>query len=235
MTYRYLSLGAIVFSILLTGCKFDEPQMPETTGPEPLPWLVIGKDSVSAGEYLGIGVGSSAEEAYQAVLDLQQPKGVGYLNIVSNQSSDIAALEGRIPLYSYILLDEQRGTDSGVQITVESGKVKSIYLNSGRQLSAWPEKGSAAASVREGDAVEALCGKMVNISKNKSYTPKFERISLLTKDLSKPFDPVMAQSPQWYFAYLKEDGERLEQVQIHLEGGKVSYVIVTLMSKWGVE
>ena len=71
----------------------------------------------------------------------------------------------------------------------------------GKKLSQWPENSDAKSSVRTGDQVSALYEKLIHISRNKSYSSKFERIFLQTKELSASYDPMMAESPQWYFAY----------------------------------
>ena len=48
------------------------------------------------------------------------------------------------------------------------------------------------------------CHKLVRIRQESAYANTFERILLATKNIAKPYDPVMRQSPQWYFAYTTE-------------------------------
>ncbi|MEO6684639.1 MAG: hypothetical protein ABIN24_01685 [Dyadobacter sp.] len=220
-------ITGIFFALILiaAGCQMD--LSPDNTKPivDPPPITVISRDTITSGNYLGLAIDEKAENVYTAVQALQKSNGVSYLNIVSNFSTEITDLKSRIVLYNYILLDESKGTDSGVQITLESGKVKSIYLNSGKQLTKWPEKLSSESAVNVGDLSEKLYGKFVDIRNKSQYASKFERIFLATKDLSLSYDPLMAKSPQWYFAYTVGSDVH-ESVQINFKGGKVSSINV---------
>jgi hypothetical protein len=230
MFNKYIVSVVIAVSINLAGCSLEglRPSEPEIVGPEPEPWFVLSRDSLSTAGYLGIEIGEPGANVYESIRDLQGVTGISHLNIVSNQTSDVASLADRIPLYSYILLDEQIGTDSGVQITLNKGAVSSIYLNSGKKISRWPEKGKT--SLREGDKAGELHSKMMTISKDRTHARKFERVSLATKDLSLAFDPAMAATPQWYFAYITDEGH-LELIEVHLKDGKTSHLIVTRQTK----
>jgi hypothetical protein len=217
-------LSTLFLFLLLTGCLKDPSVAPDliTTCP---PSGFIGRDSLFAGSYLGIDIQSDAETVYAAVQTLRQTKGVTYLNVVSNLSSDLTQLRERLPLYQYILLDQNRGTDSGVQINLEADQIKSIYLNSGAQLTQWPTNLKASSSIRVGDTAGSLYDKLFNIRQVSAYANTFERILLLTKNISKPYDPVMRQSPQWYFAYNTEPN-RMDEVQIYFKDGKVSHFYI---------
>ncbi|MCF0054996.1 hypothetical protein [Dyadobacter sp. CY356] len=216
-----------LFAVIITavGCQMDIPNENVEPIVDPPPIVVISRDSISSGNYLGLAIDEKAENVYSAVQSLQKSKGVTYLNVVSNFSTQFTDLQNRLALYQYILLDESEGTDSGVQINLESGKVKSIYLNSGKQLTQWPEKLSDQSSVRVGDLAGQLYEKFVNIQSKNQYAPKFERILLATKDISLPYDPFMAKSPQWYFAYTVS-ADVHEMVQINFRDGRVSHLIV---------
>ncbi|WP_439581172.1 hypothetical protein [Dyadobacter bucti] len=221
------NLFALSFTTLflaVTGCQMDQSPDPEIIIEPPISTL-IAHDTITTGNYLGMSIGDEAESIYSVVQFLQQTSGVTAINIVSNISSDITKLRDRIALYDYILLDQNTGTDTGVQITLEKNKVKAIYLNSGKKLSQWPEKGKPEASVRMGDEAGALYGKLFNISKDKSHSNKFQRISLLTKNLNSPFDPEMARSPQWYFAHKTGPG-LWEVVMAHFKEGRLNAVEV---------
>jgi hypothetical protein len=229
-TNHYFLMKNIIAGLLLIlffctfGCMKDNAVQPEIITDPPMVQL-IGSDSIYSDDYLGMGVSQKAETIYSVIQSLQQSKGVSYLNVVSNVSSDITQLQSRIPLYKYILLDQKEGTDSGIQITLESGVVTSIYVNSGKKLSQWPEKSDTKSSVRIGDQAAALYEKLIHISKNKSYSSKFERIFLQTKELSASYDPVMAESPQWYFAYTVGT-DLTDHVEVHFQQGKVKYIKV---------
>ena len=222
-----ISTCVLLLSLVLTAfsCQLSGPDQPVDPVIDPIPHTLIGRDSISAGEYLGVGINEEAEVAYAAVQSLTETRGVSYLHVVSNIFSDISQLSSQIPLYSYILLDQKEGTDSGVQITLEAGKVKDIYLNSGAKLTQWPQKANEKSSVRLEDEAGKLYEKLVRIQGMSQYARKFERISLQTKNLAAAFDPVMAQSPQWYFAYTTGDN-LFEMVKIHLISGKINYIEV---------
>ncbi|MFB9294091.1 hypothetical protein [Persicitalea jodogahamensis] len=225
----------LLFSLLFTAFSCQLAGTVQSVDPviiDPIPYTLIGRDSISAGEYLGVGVNESAAVAYAAVQSLMETRGISNLNIVSNISSDLSQLGSRIPLYSYVLLDQKEGTDSGIQISLEDGMVKYIYLNSGEKLSQWPKNTSEKASIRLGDEAGELYEKLVRIKGMSQYARKFERISLQTKNLAAAFDPAMAQSPQWYFAYTtSSDSDVLERVKIHLANEAVTYIVVERYKK----
>ncbi len=218
-------LYGFLFTLMITvvGCRLDGADEFITPIIDPEPLILVDRDSISAGGYLGVQINENAKEAYTAVQSFLNAKGVPYLNIVGNVSSDLGPLQSRIPLYNYIVLDKSEGTDSGVQITLEAGKVKAIYLTSGEKLSQWPKKENAKSSIRLGDASGELHEKLTRIREIGKYTATFERISLLTKDLTTPFDPGMAQLPQWYFAHTNE-ANLFEVVKIYLASGKITSI-----------
>lgn len=221
-----------LFSLMITsvGCRLNEAD--ESVGPiiDPKPLVLIERDSIATGGYLGVQVNDKASDAYTTVQSLRKSHGISALNIVSNVVTEVSQLKNRLPLYSYILLDQSKGTDSGVQITLETGKIKNLFLNSGEELSQWPKKENSKSSLRLGDNAEELYEKLVRIRGKSQYAGKFERIMLLTKDLATSFDPGMAQSPQWYFAYTTADG-LFEVVNVHLKNGKVAYMAVERYKK----
>ena len=211
--------------LTITGCQMDVSR--DNVGPivDPPPIVIISRDSIASGSYLGLTIDEKAENIYPAVQSLQKSNGVSYLNVVSNFSTEITDLQNRIALYQYIWFDESKGTDSGIQINLESGKVKSIFLNSGKPLTQWPEKLGSESAIFIGDPADKLYGKFVSIRSKSEYASKFERIMLATKDLSTSYDPLMSKSPQWYFAY-SVGADVHEMVKINFKGGKVSYLIV---------
>ncbi|GAB3927023.1 hypothetical protein [Larkinella terrae] len=218
-------IGSAFLLTVVTGCQTTDTAVTPEISSTSVTGHIIGRDSLYTGNYLGLVVNDEAENVYKVVQTLQQTKGVTYLNIVSNFASDFAQLRERIPLYQYMLLDQNRGTDSGVQINLEADQIKSIYLNSGTKLTQWPAN-SKTSSIRVGDTAGSLYEKLASIRQVSAYATTFERILLLTKNLSKPYDPAMRQSPQWYFAYTTEPN-RMDEVQIHFKDGKVDHIYVT--------
>jgi len=211
-----------VLALAVSGCKTDAVVDPETYPQRTSPVNnYAGRDSVFTGAYLGISIGEDAAKTYDIIQSLRPNKGVDYINVVSNFVPDVTSLRGRIPLYSYLLLDEARGTDTGVQITLESGKVKVIYLNSGKKLNQWPTGANSKSSVRVGDKAEDLQAKLLTISRTAKYSNKFQRIFLMTKNVDKAYDPGMGLSPQWYFGYKTATG--MDVVKTFFKNGKVDH------------
>lgn len=223
-------IGSLIALLLTWSCQPKVSVEPTTGGPDPIPYRIV-RDSIKAGAYLDINIGEDATTTYAKIQTLQITKGVTYLNIVSNVFADLSPLKERLPLYQYIILDQKPGSDSGVQITVEGRTVKSIYLNSGQQLTQWPEEQRANSSVRVGDSVSDLYDKLINVRNIDRYSNKFEYISLLTKNLSTKYDGVMSQSPQWYFGY-STGQDQMDQIQVHFQEGKVSKIYIDHRSKY---
>ncbi|GAB3959339.1 hypothetical protein GCM10028805_55270 [Spirosoma harenae] len=223
-------IGFLCLISALAGCQPEWSVDPTTAGPDPIPYKIV-RDSLLAGSYLGITIHEEAASVYPKIQALQSTKGVGSMNVVSNIYADLSVLKERIPLYQYILLDEKTGTDSGVQITIEGQSVKTMYLNSGKKLSQWPEQSSAIYAVRTGDSISSLYDKLAVIRSISAYSRKFDRISLLTKNLSTGYDPGMNQSPQWYFGY-KTGADQMDQIQVHFQTGKVSKIYIDHYSKY---
>lgn len=216
-------IGIALLVALLSGCQQNPAVEPTVESTTPVGGHLVGRDSVSTGRYLGIPIEENPAKTYAAIQALQQTKGVTFVNVVSNFVSDLSQLRERLPLYHYILMDESRGTDSGVQITVENDQIKHLYLNSGAKLTQWPAQSTASSSIRVGDAITSVYPKLVKIQANAAYAPKFERVLLLTKNLSTPFDPAMSQSRQWYFIHQLGDG-KMDEVQVNFREGKVSQI-----------
>jgi hypothetical protein len=221
--------GSLLVLLFIWSCQPKLSTEPIPVGPEPEPYRIV-RDSVKTGTYMGITIGEDAASVYPKIQALRLTKGVTYLNIVGNIFADLSLLKEQLPLYQYILLDQKPGTDSGVQITVEGQIVKSIYLNSGQQLTQWPEKQKASSSVRVGDAVSDLYNKLINVRAVDRYTNKFDYISLLTKNLSTKYDEAMRLSSQWYFGYSTGQNQ-MDQIQVHFQQSKVSKVYIDHYSK----
>lgn len=221
-----------LFFLMITavGCRLDGANKSITPIIDPKPLVLVERDSITTGGYLNMQINDNANNAYATVQSLLKSHGVSALNIVSNVATDLSQLKNRLPLYSYILLDQSKGTDSGVQITLEAGKIKNIFLNSGEELSQWPKKENAKSSLRLGDNAEEVYDKLIRIQGMSQYAAKLERIMLLTKDLATGYDPGMVQSPQWYFAYTTAD-DLFEVVKIHLKNGKVASIGVERYKK----
>ncbi|MDQ6477914.1 hypothetical protein [Dyadobacter sp. LHD-138] len=217
---------AILFlSLLASSCIKEETEVPPIVC-DCFSNHVIGKDSLTSGSYLGLEINKEAADVYTALEQLRDTKNVQYLNVVNNIFSGLSQLKDRIPLYQSIFLDEQKGTDSGVQISFEKNKVSKIFLNSGRQLSQWPTSANAETAIRTGDDVTSLYARLLKINKLSAYVNKFERISLFTKDMSLKYDPILGQSPQWYFTHIPGD-KLMDLIHLNFKDGKLVKINIT--------
>jgi hypothetical protein len=216
-------LISFLLPLALFGCLNDNDTVPKIII-EPAFSSLIATDTISSGNYKTFSIGTDAASTYAAINDYKGSIDLDYLNIVSNIYNDLSALEGKFGLYHSIFLDEKSGTSLGVQLTVKDNRIETIFLNSGKSLEKWPEELKQTA-IRKGDDVAELFGKLQMISEQIAYKNKFEAINLLTKDLSKVYDPQMAASPQWYFAYTVEEN-KMDVVKLNFKEGILNNIIV---------
>ena len=215
----------ILMSLLVIGCSTDNPG-PEVVGPEPVSTIkFLGRDSISDGNYRGISIHSSPDEAFEILENYRTEKKITYLGAVNNFFSDITDIEKRVHNFEWVVLDEKFDTDSGVQIQLESGVVKSITLNNRKVLTQWPETVNSKEVIRLGDQTELLYNKLLMLSKMTDFSKKFERIVLLDRYTYALYDPEKASLP-WTFIYNTEVQGITEQVSIYFKNKKVDYVLV---------
>lgn len=228
---KHFNFGiSILVSLAAVGCSTDIPG-PETTGPDPV-YVVkfLGRDSIAEGSYRGISINSPADDAFMVLEDYRKDKTVAYLGAVNNFFSDVTDLENRIPLFDWIVLDEKFDTDSGVQMELASGIVKSITLNNRKELKQWPEAADPKAAIQIGDQPQVLYNKLVALSKQTEFSRKFEKIMLSTKHTYALYDPYKASQP-WTFIYFPQSQSVSEQVAIYFKDKKVHYIIVDRFEK----
>lgn len=225
MKNHFIFGAFILLSLLAVGCSTDNPG-PEITGPEPMPVVkFLKKDSIWEGNYRGIAINSSSDDAFTILEDYRAKKMVAYLGAVNNFFSDITDIKNRIHLFEWLVLDEKFDTDSGVQLQLESGKVKSITLNNRKNLTEWPETVNSKEAVQIGDQSEVLYNKLLVLSKQTEFSKKFERIVLLDRYTYALYDPEKASLP-WRFSYRTESQDTTEQVRIYFKDKKIDYIIV---------
>ncbi|MBI0398790.1 hypothetical protein [Cyclobacterium marinum] len=216
-------LTLLLSTFLLFGCLSNSETEPEIIIEPPYSSL-ISTDTISSGDYKQFSIGTNAEHTYAAVNLFKEEIGLDYMNVVSNIYSDLAELEEKLPLYHYIFMDEEKGTSTGVQLGIKEDRIATIFLGNGEELEKWPTDLSKSA-IRKGDEVTTLFDKLKTISQNDKYKKKFEAINLLTKDLSKPYDSQMSQSPQWYFGYTLTDN-KMDVVKLNFEEGILKNIII---------
>lgn len=214
-----------LFLLAGSGCSTNHPG-PEITGPEPEPSLkFIERDSVATGDYRGISVHSTLDDAFAILEDYREKQMITYLGAVNNYFSDITDIENRIGFFEWVVLDQKSDTENGVQIQLEAGAVKSLRLNKGKELTQWPETADPKIAVRINDPSDLLYSKLVVLSNQPEFSRNFERIVLTTKYEYAIYDPVRAEQP-WTFIYWSESEGRMEQVRLYFKDKKVHYFIV---------
>jgi len=214
---RLLILSLPLF--LLTAClKDDEPEIII----EPVFPVLVSSDTLTTGEKWGLTIGMPAEDLYNKIktLSFQQP--VTNVQVIGNFFSKIEDLENKISLYHAIYLDESFGTSTGIQIAFADDKVSTIYTNSGVKLNRWPSE-SSLINIKTGDATEGIYQKLLRIRQFPGYSKKFERISIFSKNLKKPYDPGMTLSRQWQFVAIS-DSSHTYHISVNLTDGKLNSI-----------
>ena len=107
-----------------------------------------------------------------------------HLGVVGNVFTGLEGLENKIPLYESLLLDEAKGTSTGIQIAFENGIVKSIWTNEGAKLPKWPAVPDKSAAIAPGDDVSSIYSKLARMKELGIAAKKLERISLFKKDVA---------------------------------------------------
>ena len=215
----------ISLSILTVSCTTDSPE-PKTPGPDPIAVVkFLGRDSIVEGNYRGIAIHSSSDDAFTILEDYRNKNMVSYLGAVNTFFSDIADIKSRLHLFEWLVLDEKFDTQSGVQLQLESGRLKSITLNSGKALARWPETAGSSEAVQTGDPADVLYVKLLKLSKQVDWSKKFERIVLLNRYTYALYDPKLAAMP-WRFIYNPQSPDTTEQVTMFFKGKKLDYVLV---------
>lgn len=187
----------LLAAVLFTACKKEDNEDGKII--EPPYQKLIASDTLTSGQLFGLAIGQTGVELYAKLQQVQATEKIGGLSIVNNIFTSIDSLKTRLPLYTGIFMDEAIGTSTGVQLSFENNKVKTIFFNNGTQLTRWPVGFAQNATIAVGDPVDDIYQKLVNIKKNPLSAKKLERLSIFFKDNHKPYDPQMSASPQWYF------------------------------------
>ncbi|MCX6216336.1 hypothetical protein [Spirosoma sp.] len=225
-TLASLSLLCLLVLAACTHTNID-PIMPR---PDPVySAKLVGRDSIANGSYRGIAIGSSTTEAFSLLEQYRYQKLVSYLGAINTYFSNVMDLKDRLAQFDWLVLDESFDTESGIQIQLESGQVKAITLNNRRQLEQWPESVSSSQAIQVGDKLTLLYTKLESLSQRAAYTPKFERIVLLSRYSYALYDPTKSGAP-WRFIY-RSQAQSFDGVEIHLQNKKVQYIIVNRFEK----
>jgi hypothetical protein len=214
----------LIATVLFTACKKAEVDNRVIVDP---PFQTqISSDTLTSGQLFGLTIGQTSVALYAKLQQIQAAEKIGSLCIVNNVYSSIDSLKTRLPLYTGIFMDEEKGTSTGVQLSFENNKVKTIFLNNGTMLTRWPFS-FAQNAISIGDPVDDIYQKLVQIKKNPESAKKLERLSIFFKDNNKPFDPQMSASPQWYFISTIS-AKRYNHVSLNFTAGKLVSIYTTV-------
>ena len=208
----------LLAAALFTACKKAEPGNEIII--EPPFQKLIASDTLTSGQLFGLAIGQTSADLYAKLQQIQVAEKIGGLGIVNNIYTSIDSLKTRLPLYTGIFMDEANGTSTGVQLSFENNKVKTIFLNNGTALTRWPVNFAQNSTIAIGDPVDVIYQKLVNIKKNPASAKKLERLSIFFKDSNKPYDPQMSASPQWYFVS-RISAKRYTIVSLNFTVGKL--------------
>ncbi len=220
---RFFILFLLFISIV--GCSSeDNEEFEQTSFPEedPINYELIGRDTIFEGSHLGININKRPADIYSILQKIKDTLDIT-LTVTSNSYKNIIELEDKIELYKYILIDDSIGSSNGLQLSYENDKLKSIFNNNGDKFSKWPKDYPSTNSLFVGEDISLIYSKLLYFSKDLELPNIFQSVRLRHKNLLKPYDSGMSNSPQWYFAYLPKENS-LEVVQINIENDIVSYI-----------
>ena len=215
----------LLLGLHLMSCQVDQDD-PTIVGPEPEPRVnYLGRDSITTGNYRGIGINTSTDETFELLEGYRKNKTVVYLGAVNNYFADVTDLKDRLQFFDWLVLDESFDTPNGVHLELASGKVKSIRLNNGTQLSQWPQEADLQKAIATDDPLDVLYKKLVGLSSSQDYKHKFQRVVLGAKYDYALYDPKKAELP-WAFIYDTRTQGITEQVRVYFKDKKVEYILV---------
>lgn len=221
-------MRAVIFILLTTctivACRKDQSDI-DNIIIEP-PATKVTTDTFTVGSWRGFTIGQTPTEVYAQIQNFPSEVSEPYLGITKNIYTQVSQLENKIPLYTQLLLDEATGTSSGIQISFKDDKVNSIFTNGGTQLTRWPGVASST-SITVNDAVSDIYQKLASLS-NGPFGNKLERISLFSKNVTKSYDPAMANSPRWEFSTITNGGKHYA-VALNFSAGVLVTMYVSLL------
>lgn len=199
---------------------------------EPGEEKLLQSDTIQNGSFWNIHIGMLSSEVYNSIRNISAEKQISSVWVTGNVYTDLASIKDKIPLYRSLYFDETTGTESGIQLSFENDKVKSIFKNSGQPVFMWPLGFSNTKSIRQGISQNTVFERLENIHQISSYTAKFQRLSLFDKDLLKAYDPGMNNSKQWYIGTPIIDG-KWHRISLNFEAGVLTSMYVYLYEYYG--
>lgn len=221
---KYLSILALIL-LCFSAC------IKEATDPgpivEPPVQILISADTIKTGGQWGLTIGQSGKDAYNTIQQIKTDKGITGLWVVGNIYTNIDSLKTRLPLYTLLFMDDEKGSATGVQLSFENGKVKAMFNNNGDKLTGWPYDTDKSTTIFIGDAVSDIYPKLVKIKQKSALANKLQRLSIFSKDITNGYDPQMGTLPQWSFVS-PISATRYNRIALNFSGGKLLSIYSTV-------
>jgi hypothetical protein len=220
----------LITALAFSACKKDVVKKNNEIIIEPYFDRLISRDTITNGQKFGFIIGKSSAEIYSTIRETRTQQNITFLGVVGNIFTNVDSLKNRLSLYQSVYLDQQVGTNTGIQIAFETDKVSGIWTNNGDKLKRWPTSGSTY--ITSGDPVANVYIKLASIQKMPAYANKFERISIFFKDTSKGYDAQMAYAPEWYYN-ANIDDKHYNSVHLNFKAGVLVSIYSALFERGG--
>jgi len=226
-----------VFAMLLLACKGEEAHVISENilfdgGDYRFTYKIVSADSLSEGQFLGLGIGEEKEELYSKLQGLHLNNKLGYFAAIGLFNPDLSEISERILLYNTISLFEADRTKRGVTIYFSDNIVKSIYESSSKKLERWPENTEDSYSVFAGDSIKFIYQRLLNIYSLENYKEMFGDISLVDKNFTTEYDPEqMGIASKWYFTTIADKEHHFYEITLNFKDDKLETIFATLKER----
>lgn len=195
-------------------------------------YKIVSADSLSEGQFLGLGIGEEKEELYSKLQGLHLNYKLGYFAAIGLFNPDLSEISERILLYNRISLFEADRTKGGVSIIFSDNIVHSIYASSIEKLERWPENTEDSYSISTGDSIKFIYQKLLNIYSLEDYKKMFGDISLMDKNFSTKYDPEqMGIASKWYLTAMADKEDHFYEITLNFKDDKLETIYATLVEK----
>jgi len=185
-------------------------------------------ETITKGSKWGIKIGSTPPVVYKQLQELAIEKGFSQAAVVYRQHfSKPQEIQNHLSLYQIITLQNSSGAVERAIIRFNEHTITSIEAGGAlpAEIIKWPQDASDETAIHKNDPVELLYTKLLKVFQMPGYGSW--KIILPDKPLSLPFDPDMANYPQWAFSFSEDiaPGKRgSSSVRLFFRNGKLSKI-----------
>lgn len=162
---------------------------------------------ITKGDKWGIQIGSSPADVYGQIQKVAVERGIDQIGLFKQPTyTKPEEIKDSYALYQGLAL-ESKGTDmKRVILQFNEDKVSLIIVGGANppRLEKWPEDAADIDAIHPKDPVSGVYDKLLTAYKTAPY--KDYNIHLSGKRVSKPFDPNMAKTTEWYL-YATNDAQ----------------------------